>query len=80
MTQKKLEIYYDAEADILEVNIGESLPCYFDEVDDDIFEAHDEKTDELKGYKIFNFLKRGGFKDLKKIRIMLPAGVDIKSV
>ena len=79
MKQKKLELYYDAEADILEINIGEPSPCYFDEVDDDLFEAHDEKTNELKGYKILNFIKRGGFSDLKKIKILLPAGVDIRT-
>ena len=79
MKQKNLELYYDIEADILEIIIGEPSSCYFDEVSDDIFEAHDEVNGELKGYKIFNFLKKGGFKDLKKIRILLPAGVDIKS-
>ncbi len=79
MKQKKLELYYDMEADILEITIGEPSSCYFDEVGDDLFEAHDEKTGELKGYKVFNFLKRGGFNELKKIKISLPAGVDILS-
>ncbi len=77
---QNLELYYDAEADILEITIGEPSACYFDEVDNDLFEAHDENTNQLKGYKIFNFLKRGGFKDLKKIRINLPAGVEIKDI
>ena len=80
MNHKNLELYYDTEADILEIVIGRPSSCYFEEVDDDIFEGHDEKNNELKGYKIFNFLKRGGFKDLKKIKISLPAGVDIKSM
>lgn len=79
MKQEKLELYYDTEADILEITIGEPSSCYFDEVGNDVFEAHDENTDKLKGYKIFNFLKRGGFSDLKKIKISLPAGVDILS-
>ena len=79
MVNKKIELYYDMEADILEIFIGNPSSCYFDEVDDDLFEGHDEKTGELKGYKIFNFLKRGGFNNVKKIRINLPANVDIKS-
>ena len=41
-----------------------------------IFEAHDETTDELKGYKIFDFSKRS----MKNIKIPLPVNVDFKSV
>ncbi len=74
MNKKKLEIYYDQEADVLEITMGEPSPCYFDEVEDDLFEGHDEKTGELKGYKVFNFLKRGG---LQNIRIPLPANIEI---
>jgi len=77
MTQKNLEIYYDTEADILEIIIGEPSACIFDEVDDDVFEARDEKTNELKGYKIFNFLKRG---TLKNIKIPLPANIGITTI
>lgn len=79
MKDKRMDIYYDKEADILEITIGEASSCYFDEVDDDLFEAHDERTDELKGYKVFNFLKRGGFGETKKIKINLPAKIDIRS-
>lgn len=76
MKNKQLEVYYDTETDILEIFIGEPAPSYYDEIDDDLFEGHDEKTDELKGYKIFNFLKRGG---LRNVRIPLPANVVIES-
>jgi len=69
-----LQIYYDVEADILEIRIGESTETYYDEIDDDLFEGHDEKTGELKGFKIFNFKKRGG---MKNISIPLPANVGI---
>jgi len=75
--QKTLEIYYDKEADILEIQIGEPTECYYDEIDDDLFEGHDEKTGELKGYKIFNITKRPDLKGLKKIKISLPANVEI---
>lgn len=74
MKQNNLEIYYDEEADILEIYLGEPSPCFFDEIEDDIFEGRDKKTNELKGYKIFNFRKRGG---MKNIKINLPANIQI---
>lgn len=77
MKQKNLRIYYDIETDILEIVIGEPTSCIFDEVDDDIFEAHDKETNELKGYKIFNFIKRGA---LNNIKIPLPVNINIKSI
>lgn len=77
MKQQKLDICCDVEADILELTIGEPSSCIFEEVDDDLFEARDEKTNELKGYKIFNLRKREGAEWLKKVKISLPAGVNI---
>ena len=74
MTNQNLQIYYDIEEDILEIQIGEPTETYYDEIEDDLFEGHDEKTNELKGYKIFNFKKRGG---MKNINILLPAHVSI---
>ena len=74
MNSKDIEIYYDSEADILEVFIGEPTPSYFDEVDDDLFEGRDKKTGELKGYKIFNLTKRKGTQWLKKVKIPISIG------
>jgi uncharacterized protein YuzE len=79
MKQQKLNLYYDSKADILELIIGEPSSCVFEEVDDDLFEARDEKTNELKGYKIFNLTKRKGAEWLKKVKINLPAGVNISN-
>ena len=62
---------------IFEIQIGEPTETYFDEIDDDLFEGRDESTGELKGFKIFNFKKRGGMKDIK---IPLPANVEINSL
>ncbi|MAH06709.1 hypothetical protein CMI38_00480 [Candidatus Pacearchaeota archaeon] len=76
MTNQKLQIYYDVEEDILEIQIGEPTETYYDEIEDDVFEGHDEQTDELKGYKIFNFKKRGG---MKNVSISLPANVSISA-
>lgn len=77
MTNKNIEIYYDREADILEIFIGGTSPSYYNEIEDDLFEGRDKKTGELKGYKIFNLTKRG--KDwLKKIKISLPVNISAK--
>lgn len=77
--KQKLEIYYDIEDDVLEIQIGEPTECYFDEIEDDLFEGYDEDTGELKGYKIFNLTKRKGSDWLKKIKISLPADVKIET-
>ena len=75
--KQNLEIYYDIEDDRLEIQIGERTEAYFDEIDDDLFESHDEKTGELKGYIIFNFIRRGGIKGIKEVKIPLPANIQI---
>lgn len=75
--KNNLEIYYDEEADILEIFLGEPTPSYFDEIEDDVFEGRDKKTNELKGFKIFNFRKRGG---IKNVKISLPANIKIEGV
>jgi len=75
--RQNLEINYDEEADILEIFLGKPTPSYFDEIEDDLFEGRDEKTNELKGFKIFNFRKRGG---MKNIKINLPANVKIEAI
>ncbi|OGJ22335.1 hypothetical protein A3K73_03840 [Candidatus Pacearchaeota archaeon RBG_13_36_9] len=75
--EKNLEIFYDSEADILEIFLDEPTECYFNEIDDDLFEGREEGTDKLIGFKIFNFRKRGG---MKNIRIPLPANIKIEAV
>jgi len=75
MSKKNMEIYYDSEADILEIFMGEPTESYFDEIDDDLFEGRDKKTGEIKSYKIFNLTKRKGNEWLKKVKISLPIKV-----
>jgi len=66
----KIEFFYDPEADMLEIFIGNPKDkTLFDEISPDVFEGKDEKTGELKGYKIFNLTKH---KNLKKVNISLP--------
>ena len=75
--KQNLELYYDEEADVLEVFLGEPTPSYFEEIEDDVFEGKDKRTNELKGFKIFNFRKRGG---IKNVKISLPANIKIEGV
>ena len=77
MGQQNLEIFYDAEADMLEIFLGEPTACHFNEIEDDLFEGREEGTDKLIGFKIFNFKKRG---ITNGVRIPLPANIKIESV
>lgn len=77
MEKNNLEIFYDDEADLLEIFLGKPTQCYFDEIDEDIFEGREEGTNNLIGFKIFNFKKRGG---MKGIKLQLPAHIIIEGV
>lgn len=79
MTNKKIEIDYDIEADLLEIFIGEPASSYYNEIDDDLFEGHSKETGELTGYKIFNLSKRKKQEWIKSVKISLPANVNITS-
>lgn len=72
-----MEIDYDTEADVLEIFIGEPVPSYYDEIDDDLFEGHNKETGELTGYKVFNLSKRKKSGWMKSVKISLPANISI---
>jgi len=69
--KEKMHIHYDQEGDYLEVRFGELGPAYYEDIGDDIFERRDEETDEIKGYAIFNIIKRRE-KQPKDIIVDLP--------
>ncbi len=70
-----LNIHYDAAGDLLELRIGDATAAYYEDLGDDVFERRDEKTDEVKGFAIFNFTKRA-----KKLKdISLPLDVSLAS-
>ena len=73
--KNKLFIHYDEEGDLLELRIGKPTESYFEEIDKGIFERRDEKTNEVKGFKIFGFKKRA--QKLKDIEISLPESLEI---
>ena len=70
MTQK-MGIHYDKEGDFIEVRFGEPTASYYEDIGDDLFERRDEKTDQVKGYAIFNIQKRKE-NNIKDIEVELP--------
>lgn len=70
-----MNIYYDEEADYLEIFIGESKPNYGEEVSNNITIFRDEKTNEVIGLGILNFKKRA--KNLQEIKLDLPVDIGI---
>lgn len=67
---QKMHIYYDAEADYLEIRFGEPTESYYDKIGADTYVRIDEKTREKKGYAIFNVQK--GTTPIKTIEVEIP--------
>jgi len=78
MDNKKIELNYDVESDLLEIFIGDPAPSFYNEIGADLFEGRDKETNELTGYKIFNLSKRKE-EWMKSVKILLPANVSITS-
>ena len=66
-----MHIYYDNEADYLEIRFGRPSPAYYEDMGDGIFERHDEKTDKLTGYAIYN-VKRRAQHQVTNVEIDVP--------
>ncbi len=71
----QMNIYYDDEADYLEIFIGESRANYGEEIESGITLFRDEKTDEVVGLGIFSFKRRAG--KLQDIKLDLPVDFGI---
>ena len=68
-------IYYDEDADFLEINIGNYTKGYFRDISEGISERIDEKTGKITGIAIMSFKKR--MKNAKNFK--LPFKIDIIS-
>ncbi len=53
MKKEEIRIYWDEQGDYLEINFGEPVESYWEEIGEDIFMCRSEKTEEVKGYGIF---------------------------
>ena len=73
----KMNIYYDEEADFLEVFIGELSKCHAEELEPGVFIRRDEKTNEIKSIGILSFKKRSEIlkKILQKVDVELPSEI-----
>lgn len=70
MEKDGINIYYDAEADFLEIVLGEPLECYYRKVQPDTYARIDEKTGEIGGYAIFN--AKHSDSPLKTVSLKIP--------
>ena len=79
MTEKTYEVYYDENADFLEVFFGEPSECSADEMEEGIFVRRDKKTGEVKSIEIPGFKKRPEIfkKILEKINMKFPLKINI---
>ena len=71
------EIYYDKEADFLEVFIGEPTKSTAEEVEEGIFIRKDNETNEIRSIGILSFKKRVQIlkKILSRFNIELPLNI-----
>ena len=56
-----LHIYYDQEADFLEINLGNFPASYVKDIDEGVFKRIDEKTGEVVGIGAENYEDREHF-------------------
>lgn len=75
--KNRLNIYYDEKDDLLELQIEDPTPAYYEEISEGIFERRDEKTKKVKGFAVFSFRKR--IANMKNINVELPVNVELIS-
>jgi len=73
------DIYYDKEADFLEIFFGEPSKCLAEEMQEGVFIRRDENTNEIKSIGILSFKKRVGVlkQILQKVNIDFPLEISI---
>ncbi len=68
--ENQLHVYYDEEADFLEVTIGRFTNSYCRDIEEGVFERIDEDTGEVVGIGVLGFKERSG--KIKEINLKLP--------
>ena len=72
------DIYYDEEADFLEITIPNPPEAsYCEDIDEDVYVRRDEETHEIIGIGILNFKEH--IKDLKSILHKAPIKISFES-
>ena len=79
MTEKIYEVYYDENADFLEVFFGEPSECSTNEIEEGIFIRRGKKTNEVKSIEILSFKKRPEIfkKILERINMKFPLKINV---
>ena len=72
-----LHVYYDQEADFLEINLGNFPDSYVKDIGEGIFERIDENTRKVIGIGIFSFKKRTA--NQKEIDVEVPLKIALGS-
>lgn len=82
MDQNTYEVFYDEEADFLEVFIGSPSKCLADEPEEGVFIRRDERTNEVKSVGIFSFSKRIEIlkRILQKVNVSFPLDINLSSL
>jgi uncharacterized protein YuzE len=73
MKNPQLHIYYDKEADYLEIGFGDPTESHYGKIGPDTFLRIDEKTSEIKGYAIFNVQEDD--KALRSMDLEIPQSI-----
>lgn len=76
---KTYDIYYDKEADFLEIFFGEPSESYAEEIEPGVFIRRDDKTNEIRSMGILSFKKRIALfrKLLIKMNLSLPLEINV---
>ncbi len=74
----KMRVYYDEEADFLEISVGSPSNCVASEVQPGIFLRKDENSEEVKSVGILGFKKRS--KELRDIKLDIPVEVNFSTI
>lgn len=72
---KNIVVWFDEDADFLELSFGSKKKGFFREIKDDVFERVDNGGN-ITGFALFNFMKR----EKKEQKIALPVDVVIRQL
>lgn len=74
---EKIDVWFDKEGDLLEVNIGNPKKGFFKPIEDeDAFVRVDSETGKIVGFTILNFTKRFKKSNNQHFKLPLPLKLD----
>ena len=73
--KEQMSLYYDAEADFLEIGFSEGKETFVRDIGKGISERIDEETGKVVGILVMGFKKKTG--SLKDLKLKLPVKVEV---